>query len=85
MGDKYILCVTCPTCGLIDNDVYYAPTCGFTDWECPECKTVVNLEKYSGISYEDASNEKEIRKAIFDAVNELAKPEEKQDEHSKSV
>ncbi len=56
MGDRYILTVECPDCGYIDDDVYYAPTCGFVNWECPECGKVVCLEKETGISYEDASN-----------------------------
>ena len=76
MGNRYFITVQCPHCPTIENDVYYAPTCGFVDWNCPDCNTRVNLEKYTGISYKDASNEKEIRKAIFDAVNELAKPAE---------
>ena len=56
MGDRYIITVTCPDCGFIDDDVYYAPTCGFVDWECPKCNKKVDLEKLTGITYEDASN-----------------------------
>ncbi len=56
MGDRYILKQTCPKCGFYDDDVYYAPTCGFVDWTCPKCQTIVDLEKKTGISYEDASN-----------------------------
>lgn len=25
MGDRYILTVTCPQCGRVDDDVYFAP------------------------------------------------------------
>ena len=64
MGDRYFLTVTCPKCGNTDQDVYYAPTCGITDWKCFKCKTVVDLEKLTGISYEDASNLKEIEKIV---------------------
>jgi len=59
MGDRYILTVECPKCGTVDDSVYYAPTCGFTTYRC-HCGLVIDLEKYSGISYEDASNRAEI-------------------------
>lgn len=58
MGDRYILKVICK-CGEIDEDVYYAPTCGFMVWECPKCKTVINLEEYSGIDAEGCANTSE--------------------------
>ena len=59
MGDRYILTVTCPKCGTVNNDVYYAPTCGFLTYKC-NCDNVIDLGKYSGISCEDASNRAEI-------------------------
>jgi hypothetical protein len=61
MGDRYILTVTCPKCGRVDDDVFYAPTCGFVEHKCP-CGHVVDLEELTGISYEDASNRAEIEK-----------------------
>lgn len=64
MGTRYYLEVICPQCGKKDDSVYYAPTCGFNDWTCPRCKTVVDLGEYSGISYEDASNRQEIADAV---------------------
>lgn len=64
MGDRYFLTVTCPQCKYKDNEVYYAPTCGFVDWDCPKCGTKVDLEKMTGISYEDASNREEIEKLV---------------------
>ena len=60
MGDRYIITVICPKCGYKDDDVGYAPTCGLDRWRCPKCRKKVNLEKYTGISYEDASNRYEI-------------------------
>ena len=63
MGTRYWLSVTCHKCGLRDDEVYYAPTCGFIDWTC-ECGCVVDLEKLTGISYEDASNIDEIREMV---------------------
>ncbi len=55
MGDRFFLQITCPECSALDDDVYYAPTCGFINWRC-ECGHSIDLEKYTGISYEDASN-----------------------------
>jgi transposase-like protein len=62
MGNRYFLTVECPSCGYSDDDVYYAPTCGFVDWKCPKCGKVVDLEEETGISYENASNLGAIKK-----------------------
>lgn len=64
MGDRYFLTVTCPKCGFYDDDVYYAPTCGFKSWRCEKCGQVIDLEKYTGISEEDASNRSEIEELL---------------------
>ena len=64
MGDRYILEITCPECGEFDDDCYYAPTCGFVDWECNKCGHIVDLEKHTGISKESCSNRKAIEMAI---------------------
>jgi len=69
MGDRYYLTVQCPKCNFLDEDVYYAPTCGFTEWTCPGCKTKVDLEEYTGISYTDASNLGEIQ-SLVDGIEE---------------
>lgn len=55
MGTRYFLTVTCPECGCVDDNVYYAPTCGFTEHTC-NCGHITDLEEHTGISYEDASN-----------------------------
>lgn len=55
MGDRYHLTVKC-NCGFTEEGVYYAPTCGFTTWECPKCEKIIDLEEYTGISYDDCSN-----------------------------
>ena len=70
MGERYFLTVTCPKCGFTDNDVYYAPTCGFTEFVCPECEHVVDLEKLTGISYDDASNAAGIETLIEGLIEE---------------
>ena len=64
MGDRYYISVVCENCGFNEDDVYYAPTCGFIEWTCQKCGKVVDLEKYTGISYEDASNQFEIESII---------------------
>jgi len=65
VGDRYILEMVCPKCGAKDDDVPFAPSCGFTEWTCP-CGYKVDLYKHTGISYEDASNLSEIE-AILDS------------------
>lgn len=56
MDNRYFVDVTCPTCATKEEEVYYAPTCGFLTWTCPRCGHVVDLGELTGISYEDASN-----------------------------
>ncbi len=60
MGDRFILTVVCSKCKHEEPKVYYAPTCGFTKYKCNKCGKVIDLAKYTGISYEDCSNRKEI-------------------------
>jgi hypothetical protein len=65
MGTRYFLHnVTCPKCGVTEYEVYYAPTCGISEWVC-WCGHKIDLEEYTGISYEDASNDAEIRSIIL--------------------
>ncbi len=60
MGDRYFLTFLCPSCKFEAHDIYYAPTCGFTNWKCPGCSIEVDLGKLCGITYEEASNRDEI-------------------------
>lgn len=69
MGDRYILTIECPKCRCPDNNVYFAPTCGFTDWSCPDCSHEVDLCEYTGISYEDASNVDAIKQIVDSFVD----------------
>lgn len=64
MGDRFLLQMTCPKCQFIDDDVYFAPTCGCVDWKCPECGEKVDLIKHTGITKEAASNREEIREIM---------------------
>ena len=64
MGTRYWITVLCPQCGMKHLDIWYAPTCGVTDFTCPDCGLIIDLEEYTGISEEGASNRKEIEAAI---------------------
>lgn len=78
MGDRYILTLTCPSCGEKQEDVWYAPTCGVLTFTCG-CGEVIDLAKLTGITREDASNRdvldsmiKRLRKGLHkDAVIEI--------------
>ncbi len=70
MGTRYFITCKCPRCNHVDENVYYAPTCGITTHKC-QCGFVVDLGTVTGISYEDASN----RSAIECACREAGKKE----------
>lgn len=72
MGERYVLTVKCD-CGHIDDDVFYAPTCGFLDWKCPNCEKVIDLEEYSGIDAISTARTSYGVKAIEEARNEKTK------------
>ncbi len=71
MGDRYVVEITCPNCGNMDENAWYAPTSGVVNWVCPECGYSVDMAQYTGISYEDASNAGEIE-AIAEQVRMVA-------------
>jgi len=62
MGDRYYVPVKCPVCGH-EDEAYYAPTCEMTTYTC-DCGNVIDLEKLTGITREDASNADLIQKLI---------------------
>jgi phage FluMu protein Com len=66
MGDRYFLEITCPKCKFFDDDAYYAPTCGFTEWKCERCGHIIDLAEFTDISYEEASNLDEIESLLGD-------------------
>ena len=67
MGDRYLVPIECPGCQVRD-EAYYAPTCGFVTWVCVTCGAKVDLEKLTGITYEDASNREEIQTLVDEIV-----------------
>lgn len=71
MGNRYIISVLC-VCGNWDNDVCYAPICGWATHKCSKCGHVIDLEEYTGISYEEASNIDTIQ-SIADAYKRSPK------------
>ena len=80
MGDRYILTVDCPCCGLCDNDVWFAPTCDATTWTCPQCGRIVDLVKLTGITAESASNLNMIELVIKGVGGEMELNDELVDE-----
>jgi len=64
MGDRYFVTLTCE-CGLEVHDAYYAPTCGITHWTCELCGEVIDLEEYTGITEEEASNDLSMENPEF--------------------
>lgn len=46
----------CNECGTKHQDVWYAPTCDVKEFTCDNCDFVIDLERYTGISEEEASN-----------------------------
>lgn len=64
MGTRYFITVICPNCQSIHSDIYYAPTCGFKTFVCPDCDVEIDLEEYTGITEEDASNRMVIESLI---------------------
>ena len=71
MGDRYHIESPCTVCGSVE-EMYYAPTCGFTHHTCSKCGNVVDLEALTGITYEDASNRDEIEELCKKAAMKKA-------------
>ena len=58
MGDRYIITVICPKCFFVADNVYYAPTCNYTTWSCPECNSVYEIvERFELIHLEKKDKE----------------------------
>ena len=69
MGTRYFLTVTCPKCGRVDDDVYYAPKC-----PCGHVFVVslitIGLEELTGISHDEPNNLAEVKKICRKAAVE---------------
>ena len=78
MGDRYTLTINCPKCNHEHVDVWYAPTCGSTHFQCG-CGLNIDLAEVTGISYEDCSNREEIAalvKAVSNREGEMMEQKE---------
>ena len=64
MGTRYLVDVECPDCGMLERDVYFAPTCEMIYWICPKCGKKIDLHEYTGIEYDEASSLKPIGSLI---------------------
>jgi len=58
MGDRYILSMRCPKCGKLNEDVYYAPSCGFETFKCQKCG--VENEIYCGFGVKCSEEEEPL-------------------------
>lgn len=76
MGDRYILVLNCTYCNQIDDDVWYAPTCGSETFICKKCKKInfitqdFKTKKIKDITYED------IKSGFLNNTNIVWKEEE---------
>ena len=59
MGDRYYLAIQCKYCGLMNYEIYYAPTSSFDWFECENCKnhnfinSDLTAKKIEDITYKD--------------------------------
>lgn len=78
MGDRYTMEVTCKKCGHVDDDAWYAPTCGAITTKCEKCGYVTDLEEYSGIDAVGCANTEYGVKAVEDIKKSLKEKETRQ-------
>lgn len=59
MGDRYELVRNCIYCGEVEEEVYYAPTCGFLTFKCQKCGKEnfitedLKVKKMEDVTYDD--------------------------------
>ena len=59
MGDRFYLTLNCAYCGKENDDISYAPTCCFYDFDCKDCgginfiKADFSVKKAEEVSEED--------------------------------
>ena len=46
MGDRYIIQLSCAYCGKLNEDIYYAESCGSTKFVCEFCKKSNKIKEY---------------------------------------
>jgi len=99
MGDRYELIKACAYCGEVNEDIWYAPTCGSFTFDCEKCSkenfinTDFEVKKMSDVTYDDvywavnnASNmmdEKQIEECAKDYWKAIQKQVKKKKEKIK--
>lgn len=68
MGTRYYLTITCPECGTLIKNAYYAPTSNITTCKCPKCTAIIDLLALTSITAEDASNREEIQEIVYEIL-----------------
>jgi len=59
MGYRYELIKNCVYCKETNDDIYYAPTCGFLTFKCKKCEkenfitSIFTIKKIEDITYDD--------------------------------
>lgn len=72
MGDRITLIRDCIYCGHANDDIYFAPTCGFLTFKCEKCKkenfitTDLEVKKIKNVT------ERDVYQAISNASNMMS-------------
>ena len=53
MGDRYELELHCAYCNELNEDVWYAPTCGFNTFTCSNCKKTNFIKDFKAVKTDD--------------------------------
>ena len=64
MGSRWTLSLHCAHCGEGNDDVYYAPTCGFFSFRCKKCGKQNWIEENFSTTTEETLEAMENRLAI---------------------
>lgn len=80
MGTRYFMTLPCPHCQEINYDVYYAPTCDSTTWQCKYCHNKFDIEEQFSqeelAEYtEEAESDSEMIKNLIASFQEPATPQ----------
>ena len=58
MGDRFYADVKCYNCGKVNENVYYAESCGFDYFTCYSCRTLNSIAiRLVGVPYREPKDE----------------------------